>query len=126
MTAALQLINGRTDILALGIFRDHSEVGIYRVAMQIALLVIFGLKTVNAIQGPHVAHLYATGDMKKLQKMITKSSQAVALFALVSVILILLFGKFFIEIAFGPEFKDAYVPLVILCVGQLINACPFA
>jgi O-antigen/teichoic acid export membrane protein len=122
MTAALQLINGRTDILALGMFRDHSEVGIYRVAMQIAGLVIFGLKTVNAIQGPHVAHLFATGDMKKLQKMITKSSQVVALFALVSVILIVVFGKYFIEIAFGPEFKDAYIPLVILCAGQLVNA----
>lgn len=122
LTAAMQLINGRTDVLALGMLRDHAEVGTYRVAVQIAALVIFGLKTVNAIQGPHVAHLYAEGDMKKLQRMITKSSQVVFLFALVSVLLIVVFGKMFIRIAFGPEFVAAYVPLVILSVGQLVNA----
>lgn len=122
MTAAMQLINGRTDILALGMFRDHAEVGSYRVAVQIAALVIFGQKTVNAIQGPHVAHLYAEGDMKKLQKMITKSSQAVFLFALASIVFILVFGKPFIRIAFGPEFTAAYLPLLILCTGQLVNA----
>ncbi len=37
LTAMLALVNGRTDILALGLFREDSEVGIYRVAVQLAL-----------------------------------------------------------------------------------------
>jgi len=122
MSAVMRLINGRTDVLALGILREHAEVGTYRVAVQVAAIVIFGLQVVNSIQGPHIAHLYAAGEMKKLQRMVTRSSQAVFLLALLSVLLILALGKPFIRIAFGPEFVGAYAPLVILCVGELVNA----
>lgn len=122
MTAALQLINGRTDILALGFFQADADVGIYRVAVQLAAIVIFGMQAVGMIQGPHIAHLFAKRDMQKLQQMMTRSAQAILLFALPVVIIIILFGEFIIRTVYGPEFEAAYVPLVILCVGQLVNA----
>lgn len=122
MTAALQLINGRTDILALGFFHADTDVGIYRVAAQLAVVVIFGMQAVNAIQGPHIAHLFASGDMQKLQTMITRSAQAILLFAVPVVIIIVLFGEFIIRTMYGSAYETAYVPLVILCVGQLVNA----
>jgi O-antigen/teichoic acid export membrane protein len=122
LTAAMQLINGRTDVLVLGLFRDDAEVGVYRVAVQLATMIIFGQQAVNAIQGPHVAHLYASGDMKKLQKMITRSSRAILMFSLPAVLLMCLFGDFIIRVAFGPDYAGAYWPLVILSVGQLVNA----
>ncbi len=77
LSATLLLINGRTDVIALGLFREDAEVGVYRVAVQMAATIIFSQAAVNAIQGPHIAHLYATGDMKRLQIMITRSSQAI-------------------------------------------------
>jgi len=122
LIAAMQLINGRTDILILGIVREDAEVGIYRVASQMALLVIFGLKAVNAMQGPHIAHLYATGDMNRLQSMIRQSSRAIMLTSLPLVLTFVVFGRLIIEWVFGPAFQGAYVPLVILCAGQLVNA----
>jgi O-antigen/teichoic acid export membrane protein len=122
LTAMLALVNGRTDVLALGLFRDDSEVGTYRVAVQLALPVIFGLRAVNAIQAPHIAHLYSTGDTKRLQKMITRSAQAVLAVAVPAVIAVFLFGEFIIRVMFGQEYVAAHVPLMILAVGQLINA----
>jgi O-antigen/teichoic acid export membrane protein len=122
MLAALQLINGRTDILALGFFRSDAEIGIFRVATQMAAVVIFALQAVNSIQGPHIAHLFAKGDMDKLQTMITRSAQGVMLFALPAVVVIILFGDYIIAKVFGPEYESAYIPLVILSVGQLVNA----
>lgn len=122
MTALMQLINGKTDILILGMFRADADVGIYRVAVQMAALVVFGLQVVNAIQGPHIAHLFTKGDMPRLQKMVTRSAQAIFAFALAAVLVIVLFGKFLIETLFDPAFSAAYVPLVIICVGQLVNA----
>jgi O-antigen/teichoic acid export membrane protein len=118
----MQLINGRTDILMLGFFREDADVGIYRVASQIAALVVFGLQIINSIQGPHIAHLYAQGEMKTLQRMITRSAQLVFMIALPSVLIIVVFGPFVIRTLYSPEFSDAYLPLVILCVGQLVNA----
>lgn len=122
LTALMQMINGKTDILMLGIFREDAEVGIYRVAIQVAALVVFGLQVVNAIQGPHIAHLYAKGDMQRLQKMITRSSQIVLMIALPTVLAIVVAGPTMIRIVFSPEFEASYLPLVIICVGQLVNA----
>jgi O-antigen/teichoic acid export membrane protein len=122
MTAALQLINGRTDILALGLFRPDAQVGIYRVASQLAAVVIFGMQAVSAIQGPHIANLFAKGDLKKLQHMITRSTQAILMVAVPVVIVIILFGTFIIRTIYGVAYEAAYLPLVILCLGQLFNA----
>jgi O-antigen/teichoic acid export membrane protein len=122
MSAALQLINGKTDILALGFFQSDADVGIYRVAVQLAAVVIFGMQAVTAIQGPHIAHLYANGDMQKLQQMITRSAQVILLFAVPVVIVIVFFGEFIIRTVYGPAYEAAYIPLVILCSGQLVNA----
>jgi O-antigen/teichoic acid export membrane protein len=122
LSATLMLVNGRTDIIALGLFREDADVGVYRVSVTMALTVIFGLQAVNVIQGPHIAHLYATGDMKRLQVMITRSSQAILLVAAPAVLAIVLFGPYLIRLFFGARYEDAYVPLVILTVGQLVNA----
>ena len=122
LTALLQLINGRTDVLLLGIFREDAEVGIYRVAAQFSAMVIFGMRAINAIQGPHIAHLHAVGDMQRLQKMITQSSRATVAVALPMVLLFIAAGPYIIRAAFGEEFEASYVPMVILCIGQLVNA----
>ena len=122
LISAMQLISGRTDILMLGFFREDAEVGVYRVASQMGVLVIFGLRAVNAIQGPHIAHLYATGDMRRLQKMVTRSAQAILATSLPIVLVFVVFGEFIIRTLFGPAFTAAYLPMVILCVGQLVNA----
>jgi O-antigen/teichoic acid export membrane protein len=122
LTTALTTINGQTDILALGMFGSDADVGTYRVAVQLATLIIFGLQVVNGIQSPHVAHMYASGDMPRLHKLIARSSQAVLLFALPVMLVLVVFGKPIIALAFGKEFEGAYLPLVILSVGQLVNA----
>lgn len=121
LSATLQLVNGRTDVLALGLFREDADIGVYRVAVQIAATITFSLGAVNAIQGPHIAHLYATGDMKRLQKMITRSSQAILAVAVPTVVAIIVLGPYFIQWIYGPKFEGSYVPLVILATGQLVN-----
>lgn len=122
LSATLVLVNGRTDVMALGLFREDTEVGIYRVAVQMALPVIFALQAVNAIQAPHIAHMYATGDRKRLQRMVTRSSQAVLAVASCAAFVVIAFGEPLIRLLFGPQFVAAHGPLVILAVGQLVNA----
>jgi O-antigen/teichoic acid export membrane protein len=54
--------------------------------------------------------------------MITKSSRGMLLITLPVVLVLVLFGEVIIRLAFGAAYEKAYVPLVILCVGQLVNA----
>lgn len=122
LSAALLLLNGRTDILALGLFHPDSEVGVYRVAVQMTLPVLFAQQAVNAIQAPHIAHLYAAGNMKRLQAMVTQSSRAVLAMSGFAAVVVILFGKPLIRILFGAEYVAAYLPLVILAVGKTVNS----
>lgn len=118
----MQMINRRTSILILGIFVNSSQVGIFRVADQMALLISLGLQAMNLVVAPQFARLHAIGDKENLQKLATTSSRIVFFLTLLVVVAFLLFGKPFLRLVFGEEFSLAYVPLTILAVGQLINA----
>ncbi len=69
------IINNRADIIMLGWFASVEDIGIYRVAVQGAALVAFGLQAANAVIAPYFARLYAQGDMEKLQRLVTASAR---------------------------------------------------
>lgn len=118
----MQVINRRTSIVILGIFLDSTQVGIFRVADQMALLISLGLQVVNLVVAPQFARLYAIGDKERLQKLVTASARVVFFLTLLAVVAFLMFGRPFLRIVFGEEFIPAYGPLAILAFGQLVNA----
>lgn len=122
MTEGVSLINHHADILMLGVLASAEEVGIYRVVVHGATLVAFGLAAVNMVIAPHFARLHARGEHEKLQRLATRSAQAVLVIAVPMVLLFLLLGEPLIGWIFGEDYVPGYWPLVILCVGQLINA----
>lgn len=122
LTEGVNLINQHIDILMLGVLESTEEIGIYRVVVYGATLVAFGLTAVNMVVAPYFARLYAQGDMVTLQRLITRSAQAVVLLALPAVLVFLAFGRELIEGIFGPAYATGYWPLVVLSLGQLVNA----
>lgn len=122
LTVALRLANGQTDILLLGILASDAEVGLFRVADQIAALVLFGQQVISSVLAPHFAHMHAAGEHERLQRLVTASSRVILALTLPVVVLLIVFGKPVLIGFFGREFESAYWPLVILCFGQLLNA----
>lgn len=122
LVGALRTANGQIDILLLGIFSTDAEVGLYRTSDQIASLVLFGYQIVNSVLGPYFAQLHATGDRQRLQRLVTASSRVVLALTLPIVLLLIILGRPVITEIFGQEFEAAYWPLVILSLGQLLNA----
>lgn len=116
------LINSYADLIMLGLLQGDKEVGIYRVAAQGASLVIFGLMALNLVVAPHFARLHAQGAHQKLQQLVTRSAQVILALALPAVGLYVFFGDSLIRWFFGRDFSSAYLPLVILALGQLVNA----
>lgn len=116
------VINSHADIVLLGWFVSNEDVGIYRVAVQGASLVAFGLQAVNSIVAPQFAKLYAQHDTVRLQRLVTSSARVVLLAALPFALLFTFGGGLVAEWVFGAEFSKAHAPLAILAVGQLINA----
>lgn len=118
----MQFINHRTSILILGLFTDSAQVGIFRVADQMSLLISLGLQAMNMVVAPQFARLYTMGDKERLQKLATTSARVVLSLTLPVVAAFLLLGKPFLRLVFGAEFVPAYVPLSILALGQLANS----
>ena len=116
------VINNQTDIVMLGIFKPLDQVGIYRVAARLALFASFGLQAVNMVVAPRFAALYAKREIKRLQHLATRGAQVVLVFNLLITGFFVLFGETFLKWIFGKDFTPAYIPLLILLIGQLVNS----
>ncbi len=120
--SGMQILNKETSVVLLGIMETPEDVGLFRVAQRGALLIAFGLQAVNMAMAPAISELSAKGEIKRLQRMISKSIIAVLAFALPVALALIFGGKWIIPFVFGPDYSPAYIPLVILCIGQIVNA----
>jgi len=122
LTSALQMVNKNVDIIMIGWYASSSDVGIYRVAVQGGLLVVFGLQSMNMVIGPYFARFYAKHEKDRLQKLATTSARVILLMTLPVVLLFMFWGEQVVAMVFGDEFVGAAMPLAIISVGQLMNA----
>lgn len=120
--AGMQLINQQVDILMLGIVASAEEVGVYRVAVQGAMLVSFGLTAIGMVTWPYYARLYEKRDMLAFQQIATLSARAMLVLALPIAVVFILFGQWLLAFVFGGEYTSAYYPLVILACGNVVHA----
>ncbi|WP_405229939.1 flippase [Lentisalinibacter sediminis] len=116
------VIHDQADVLLLGIFRESTEVGLYRGAIQISLLVSFGLYVANKALAPRYASMWARGDLEALQRLCTRSTRYIFLIAAILILLLGAFGSDVLGIAFGDAFASAYPAMIILAAGQLFAA----
>lgn len=122
LVSGMVTINDHADIVILGMFESADQIGIYKVAVQMAGLAWFGLYTVNSVVAPRFARLYAEGDLSRLQRLVTGSSRAVLLFSALVTALFLITGQYLLPSLFGPAFGASYAPMAILLGGQLVNS----
>jgi len=118
----MTLINQQASILLQGFFLPDSDIGIFRVATQVSLLASIGLMAINMVLAPRFAALYAQGEMVKLQRLVTSSVRVILVFNLVITIVFVVLGKPFLSQVFGVSYEAAYIPLLILLGGQLVNS----
>ncbi|MGD1911149.1 MAG: flippase [Rivularia sp. (in: cyanobacteria)] len=118
---ALYMVNSQTDVIMLGAIKGAESVGLYVVANKISSLVIFILTASNSALGPNIASLYAVGKLAELERIISKASKVVLFFSCIIAISIFLFKNTLLGL-FGKEFLESQNVLVILMIGQLVNA----
>jgi O-antigen/teichoic acid export membrane protein len=111
----------QVDIIIVGAIRGARDAGIYAAASKTATLVAFVIAAVNAAAAPQFASLWALGRREELQRLVTKLAGLIFWPSLaIAVGLAALSGP--VLALFGPEFSVARPALLILLVGQVINA----
>jgi len=123
LIVGLQMIRENTDILMLGYWHGDIDVGLYRIALSIRTLVVFGLMTLYLVAQPYIVSTFTAGDRRRLQRIVRVVATVSVFSSLVVTSVILLEGKFIIRLLYGNAFEEAYAPLTILAVGSVFHAC---
>jgi O-antigen/teichoic acid export membrane protein len=120
-TSAFIVTLMQVDIVIVGAVRGTRDAGIYAAASKTATLVAFVIVAVNAAAAPQFASLWALGRVDELQRLVTKLAglifwPSLAIATGIAVLSGPLLGLF------GHEFREARPALLVLLVGQVINA----
>lgn len=117
----LHISFSQADMLILGAVKGVEAAGIYNIAKWLAGVTGLVVTAVNAVLAPSAASLYTMGNIKGLQKVVTKTARVLLFASLPITLFLMLFGTSVLKLA-GAEFAAGYSALIVLCVGQLVNA----
>ena len=115
------LVLSRFDLLLLGVYLSAEEVGVYNVCARLAEVCSFALVVSNTWVGPMISRHYHQQEHAKLQHLLTYSGRLVAALTSVAALGVVLLGPLLLG-WYGPNFQDGYVALIVLSVGQMLNA----
>jgi len=118
---SVAVIMGWVDVVMLGYFLNTTSVGVYNVALRLALVLGIVLMAINSIAAPKFAELWGRKELKELKNLVVNTSKYATVFSLPIAVLLIMFPESFLSI-FGEEFVVASKILVILTAGQLVNA----
>jgi len=109
------------DVLMLGIIKSSVEVGIYRAASQIPLLLVMILNASGSIYAPAIAELHHNNQTKRLEKLLKTSTYWVFLLSLPAA-LILFFSARDILAIFGSAYVGVGASImIVLTIAQSVN-----
>jgi len=121
LIGAMSIINGRADVVMIGVIDSTESAGIYNIATNGADLISFMLVAVNIVLAPIIARLYSQKEIFNLETILRKASK-VAVIATLPILAIFAFAGGWLLDLFGPRFIDGQHALIILSIGQLVNA----
>ncbi len=109
------------NVILIGIFRPESDVGIYNVAMRVALLASLSLNAVNSIAVPKFAEMFGKKNFNELEKNMNRFTKMTFFSSVPFFLILIVFPKLIMSV-FGEEFKSGFTALIIVVFGQLLSA----
>lgn len=117
----LHFLQNWADTFLLGILSTGFAVGIYNVSLRLAAFVAMPLMASNMIFSPMIAEIYAKKDIGRLEFNYRVVTKLVFTLSLLIYSIILLFPTELLSV-FGNDFKIASMALIVISLGQLVNA----
>lgn len=116
-----QIVLPWSAILLLGAWGTEEETGQFGIARRLAMLINFAYLAVDSITGPKFAALFAADDMPAVRHVARRATVLMSCVAGPLAILLVLAPEWVMS-WFGSDFRGGAPALVILALGQLVNA----
>jgi O-antigen/teichoic acid export membrane protein len=110
-----------SDVLILGMFATAADVGIYTAAARTALLTRFLLLANSSVAAPRFAALHAANDKAGVARLAVRSTLLTTVSSVPLLLIFLIFPEKILSL-FGPNFEAGAQALIILTIGQFVNA----
>ncbi len=107
-------------LAVVGASMDSAQVGAFRVASQIVVIIALMLTTIESLVNPDLAGDFRTNDIAGAWRRHRQASIIMLLAAIVPIFLCLVFPVRILSL-FGPEFVGAAGALMILVGAQIVN-----
>lgn len=114
-------INLELSVILLGVLGGSVDVANYRVAVQVAMLIPFGLIVMRTIQMPVLSKACHSNQQVELQRLVTRICNISLGMALPVLLITLFFAEELIVFLFGAGYVGAATILFILSLGQIVN-----
>ena len=111
----------QADVIVVGIFLKSQDVAVYSAAAATSRLVTFPLYAATALSAPKFAALHAQHRQLDLQALVTDVTRWTFWPSLAIAVIFVAFGSMVLRL-FGTGFEQGYATLLILTLGQLVNA----
>lgn len=98
-----------------------SEVALLGAALYFVRLLTVPLALANSLIQPSVAHLHTKGSLEDLDVLLRGSAACVLVCALGGFAVLAILGTPLMVLLYGENYAAAYSPLLIICLGQLVN-----
>ena len=121
VSAIAYILMQSVDVILLSKFSSFNAVAIYSVALKLTMIVALVLASVNTVQGPKIAELYSSKNTKALSDIIKKATRLIFIMT-IPILLVLLIASKHILGLFGDTYVAGQSALIILLVGQSVNA----
>ena len=108
-------------IFFLELFSTTNIVGVYSICIMLSQFVSLALTVVNTISAPKFSELYWNNKKVELKKVLSHSSKLIFWTSLFVSIILLIFSEQILSF-FGNEFISGKKALIILILGQIVNA----
>jgi O-antigen/teichoic acid export membrane protein len=120
VASAGNLIIGHTDTVLITLFLTLGDVGLYQVALPVAMLLAFFSITVANVVMPMTSEMYAKKDYGSVRSTIIFLQKYVFVLVVPAALLFFFFPEILIRIFFGEKFLPGADALRVLVFGSLV------
>ncbi len=115
------LLMQSVDVLMLTKFTTYEDVAYYAVTVKLTMVIAIVLSSVNAVIAPDISHLFSASKKEALRARVQQGTKLIFVLTF-PLILIMALGSGIILKLFGEGYDVAKSALLILLIGQTINA----
>lgn len=117
---SISFLNTQLNNLFIGYYLTPTEVGIFSVSVLLAQTLTLIPSAVQSVTLPMISTLYGKGQIGEIRKVIKTTTIKVFIISIFIAGFLAITGQYLITLLFKGDFLAAYIPLLILLIGQTV------